>query len=243
MEYLKPPTDSLYKFLAIAGLVVFVLAIFLTEPYIADLTKQFNDIEREQVKTLAAWRVLYLQGMPIDQVPGYTNWTVRDAIEEPYPSDEKRSELADRFEELREKALRMCNFPASNDENARGYWTHVLRLSVDEYNKMVSDREGEHILSRTINSARKLLIDIEGLESLQTQQWGLKRQYGRARTFQWWGAWCGVFATAIGFYFWYFRIQRYEDAKLRSEAHEADKTTPKQESHPPAKAKHARRHH
>ncbi len=146
------PTDNLYKFIAIAGLVVFISGIFLmsnSEDKLAEV------------------------GFSVD--------TLSSVIED--------------IQELVHESENNVISSAVNNPNQ-------VEEAADAFVDLISERNKLAYRIETINSE----LELE-LETIKKNTW---RGFALALL--------GLLTSSAGFYFWYHRIQKYLDIKLKKEA-------------------------
>jgi hypothetical protein len=233
-------TDKLSKFVVLLGILLIGARLYITEKYIPTLASEYDAIEDKKLALLHEEMRYMAVHMPMDEVQGVLGEMIRrDHIEVPAATPEERERFKTWSAGLTSKVLRRCAHPQNGDERARSYWTHALKITVEDYDKMLADREGDNVLNRTIRLNQTLLPEAEQMFHRKELQWTLKEKYAKAR---WWSSAapvCGFVLLAGGATLWW-----REDRKQKS-----DKTTdtkgnvqePDPKPHQPRKGKSKRR--
>lgn len=250
VESLKPPTDSLYKFVSIAGILLTVLAVWLPELEVRDLNKQLLDLELTIAESRAKLEFIALDHFSASQ------WDrMLGAKENIYSAvlsaDENNIEIMDfahqeprrsflkAFRQLEVLLLQRCNH--IEYQQAAAYF--LLPTTLEKYTQergwsneqyqaetevaLASIRDGEHseIIAEIVAQAdetRRVLPEVYKLMAGVRQVWRLEDRKALYRTSGLMFAMLGCVMTAIGFRLWLIHGQLAQDQILRGEAMKAE---------------------
>jgi uncharacterized coiled-coil DUF342 family protein len=217
------PTDSLYKFVALFGLVLFAFAAWYPEQKFREADAAMREerktqdlsrirIERKKAQVdrlseafLAKSDKLKEQEKILAETRDALNAKNR-AMSEDLNRLEKRGTKAEAEQMLaRSKALTLevNALSAKTDDLAES----VQKLTADRdalvprQDEVIDDLKSEIVVTKNHTEALNSL-------AAQARNW-LIMQYG--------GALLGVFLIFLGFATWYFRVQRYQDSILRKQ--------------------------
>jgi hypothetical protein len=193
MEVLKPPTDTIYKFLAISGLLIFLSS--LTSPI-----WMFQKLDALQVEHLRDLQILNLDA---------TTW--KEAWEDVQKASEKHSTAHKRVQET------FDDFMKSKSSTSKTAVQNSLTKAVVAYDEFqIKSKEFEEKVLKW----NKQSADVEykgNLFEVTEHSVQLMADYCLL------GILVGLIMTISGFILWYKRTQKLEDLilKKRAEANES----------------------
>jgi hypothetical protein len=200
LDILKPPTDNLYKFLAITGLLLFTISIVL--PCYALVTLEIKRLEA--VKELNVTKAESEEAEILEKLVEAARLTVEAARKETEAAfiKEKELQIKKRLRVVTTKdydeVIQALEKASNNLSEAQKDYT----AKSDQYHKQVT-------------LVRKRVIDNE----YQTEVLGVINEgvfLNKLVLFL--GAIIGGFIAVAGFILWYRKVQVYEDAALKDGA-------------------------
>jgi hypothetical protein len=191
MSIIQPPTDNLYKFMAISGLLIF--GFFLVWP-----TLQIFQLSRETIQLQGEMDALDVEVDIISE--SITNLKKEDALLEKRTADLRKR--VQNLATLPKKVLKSkgINIEAESD-----------RLHQDEITII---KKAEELREKND------LLRIKNVE-LITKRKLLESALAHFRTeviMLFVGAIVGLLLSTWGFWLWYFRVQRFQDMIIRKQA-------------------------
>lgn len=223
MEYFKPPTDNLYKFIAISGLLFMGVAFYIHVFYMGETLDRFNANQLRLIDIWSEYRILALQGFPTKQVDSLALKVNVHWIGEWQWSEEQLSQMLKDCEGISQEVLKFSNVPAVNDPDAKEFWMKYRGIRGEDYDQLVKEPGGDHVITHTITSARALLRGVDELPQLVLNQWQEQERARAAIQFRWAALGLGALLTVFGFALWWWRVQRKQDAILDAEFKEANR--------------------
>lgn len=217
------PTDNLYKFMAIAGLVLFGVSIIF--PVQQELVIS-SEIHRQTLE----WYDLFSAMSEVDDE--YPNWTMRDADSgNPAKAIERtqRDEIISGLCEEEKHLKRVASM--APDEDDKQYWFSLdfikktskrkQRLDDAQYDRWVKSlslADFSAMMKPKSELARKSLPKLFQLKVTLERLWELKKFLAQVLACCVAGIAIGLSLVLSGFYLWYVRCQRYQDSALSKEA-------------------------
>lgn len=175
MELSRPPTDNLYKFVAIAGLTLFVVSTFIP-------LRESYELERRvaRISARVEWAQLEERRM--------------------YPGSQLLLEIHNR--------LRTAGDSVS--DSTRRTWREKAQAIASDLVEADGERRDGFVRRLTTISADNAEL---GVLAKQTKSLARIGRFGSA---------LGAAITILGFWLWYVRVQKLQDAELRQRAEGAD---------------------
>jgi hypothetical protein len=221
MDIVKPPTDNLYKFAAITGLLVAAASYYLPSSY----EYEFRLAERDGMKEAAAAVCEYETLVML--AGGFEAFKrAQDAKGDNRPpymiTDDKgvRAQWRSIFKTETETLLQISVFPKAGSETDREFWMEQIGISKDAYDKVLEQQasgeantELDHIVMGAAALRPKLLRAQIEVHKLWDMMDSMNKRWSMGR----WGMGLGLVVGACGFIAWYRRVQRHQDTLLREE--------------------------
>jgi hypothetical protein len=203
MDFLKPPTDNLYKFVAMSGLVLFLVSLtyppwlsYRLSSSIFELEKDTKILELE-IKADEARRADFKA--ELDAITADGNSTLKEAenlkrLVESQPSRAQKRRLIPERVALEQKYK-------------------LLQARVEENKKGFNEKRATFMASS--DALDRKLIELRARLDL------VKWTHGQLKLLGWVALFCiglGSLMANAGFIFWYRRVQVYQDRILRKQA-------------------------
>ena len=198
MDYIKPPTDNLYKFIAISGLIILGYAVYFNEASISDL--RIKTIEHEtqksilkvEIKTLEYNRSKIAETQKVDQNFFDCMYSQKDTV----PNNN-------------EAIYHSClsKHPTDTKKMVKRYY---------EVNKLLNDYffASQEIIKKTIivdSEEKKVNFLVSRLHKFTNILYLIVI--------------VGLSLLIYGFYNWYYRVQKPQDNLLLNELSNENKST------------------
>jgi hypothetical protein len=211
MDYLKLPTDNLYKFVAFAGLASLVASLIYAPYFIQMTTREINRLGSQCESRIAEMDNLVLRGIPLEHLE-----RMRLTIERTEPSDGARTEAEiddslKQIQELEGDLLNLSTLPAASNDDSKKYWMDALAMSEDDFKTWANNIDGDNLLTRTVKAARLLRPRIPEIISATLEIEDLREQVKQANRGSYWGVRFGVLSFVTGIVLWYIKVQRPAD--------------------------------
>ena len=214
MDFLTPPTDNLYKFMAIGGIALFIALLFVDK---ADFDR-LQDLGAQAAMDLASsgakiefqrelngeehkrTEAINNRSQAVDARLGEVNRQRAEIVKQ---AEGARGVLADKFNaQLHE--LDIAREAAESDAQRVIAETHAVDQRIDTIVKAAID---DSVATAALQARTKhLTIQRVALED-------------RSKYFNWLSAFSGLFST-LGFLLWYSKVQRFQDQIIEAEARE-----------------------
>ena len=188
MDFSKLPTDNLYKFVAIAGIVILSLAIIFPVRFAHDANLQSFAVSREIAVTNAEYEFWESQRLLLD--------------------DRRK-----KYDKLMEGLNDFDKVPAEKrTEDQKRAFDEYMKIINSEQQAISQKMEEHHRNSLEVDKKRNTTdIMVDEANYLATSaRWLLV--FGIA------GAVAGLIVASVGFYLWWQCVQRHEDKILQYEA-------------------------
>ena len=195
MDFLKPPTDNLYKFVAMSGLLLFLVSMTYPPWLHYRLSSSIFELEKDT-------KILKLETKA--EETRRTNF--KEAL------DAIRADSEATGKEV-ENLKRLVESQPSRAKVAREQKRRLLQAQVDEIQKRFHEQSAAFTASSDAYE-QKL---IESQYKLDLVEW----TYRQLKLLDWVALFCvglGSFMANAGFIFWYRRLQVHQDAILRKQA-------------------------
>jgi hypothetical protein len=218
MDYLKLPTDNLYKFVAFAGLASLVASLIYAPYFIQMTTREINRLGSQCESRIAEMDNLVLRGIPLEHLE-----KMRLTIERTEPSDGARTEAEiddslKQIQELEGDLLNLSTLPAASNDDSKKYWMDALAMSEDDFKTWANNIDGDNLLTRTVKAARLLRPRIPEIISATLEIEDLREQVKQANRWSYWGVRFGVLSFVTGIVLWYIKVQRPADLLASNQA-------------------------
>jgi hypothetical protein len=203
LDVLKPPTDNLYKFIALTGLLILTLSLVLPGYVLVTLEMKRLEVVRELNITSAALdeaKSLQIEAEAATHRAEAASLQV-DAAQSRYKAIAKSKNPSRR--ELTERLKRLDDVEAAT-ESVRDA-TKTLQSKTEELGKKVAEAKARSIDTEYQNDV------------LETINLG----FGLAKLLLLIGLVVGVFIALSGFALWYRKVQVFEDQVLQRAATKA----------------------
>jgi hypothetical protein len=221
----KPPTDNLYKFVAIAGLAVSAFCFVFPNQQAESLASKIDAHATELLEFESKLNDLEVSGIQIrtdEHASPYRAIAANKQEQADYHRaiDKLGSGLLE-AETLSGKWAKNAYFANAAVreflKKTKGftdsqYDTWVNGMTVDEYQKLMEPY-------RTL--AKTLRHDLFKYIGLLEATWELTERVEQYAKWAQWGTWFGLGIALLGFACWYFLLQRHQDALLRKQLKEA----------------------
>lgn len=232
MDTLKPPTDNLYKFLAITGIVLVAFCLYTKRQARKDLLVRVEAFRREETENTE--NLFLSKAQPIPLMP-----PVR-SLEQPANLPTGDFLLGNAHERLvweaflaseQKVAVANSSFP-SNDEmveyfkrpEAIDYFVNIKLVPKDEYDKFVQGVTMVRFIEMTAGEREFLLAKRRGFQRLYQ---AVRPVWDAIDDYESLSAHCdegwkwGLGLTVFGFSLWWWKYQRYQDRLILAETEKA----------------------
>jgi len=192
MDFLsRIPTDSLYKMLAIGGVLLTAGCYYASQSFQYFIASKIADLSTEQIDSRGETEDLLIRlGTDAKIIQGAIDSATADHSNPALlPAGDQRNEIIEKL-------------------NA-GYG-NLLSLAQDK----TLDEDAKKLVSKARRSTR-------AMEAHLSQVWNLVDLGDRIRKWSTAGSVAGIVLALIGFPLWYFKIQRYQDQVLIKQAADA----------------------
>lgn len=218
MDYLKLPTDNLYKFVAFAGLASLVASLLYAPYFIQMTTRETNRLGNLCESRFAEMDNLVLRGVPLAHLE-----KMRPNIEQREPADGARSPSEinaslKHIQDVEADLLNLSTLPAVSSDESKEFWMDALAMSETDFKSWANNIEGDNPLTRTVKAARQLRPKIPEIISATLEIEDLRAQVKQAHRWSYWGVWAGVLLFVSGTTLWYVKVQRPADLIARNQA-------------------------
>lgn len=202
MDFLKPPTDNLYKFVAMSGLVLFLVSMTYPPWLSYRFSSSIFELEKDskilklEIKAEETRRTDFKA--ELDAITADGNSTLKEA------EDLKRL-----VESQASRAQKRRLIPA---RVALEQKYKLLQARVEEIKKGYNEKRATFMASS--DALEQKQIELESRLDL------VKWAHGQLKLLGWVAIFCaglGAFMANAGFIFWYRRVQVYQDAILRKQ--------------------------
>jgi hypothetical protein len=218
MDFLKPPTDNLYKFVAITGFVLTVVPPYLAYRFDADSYLTIHEYEREVGDVLSEYHAIFVDQIRPDQIK-----EVR-LVDETIPfqlhrlnTDEDLQKIINHLEEHDHKLFMLSAFPKKDDDVARELWTTSFRLSPEAYDALIQSPSADNLISKVNSQARLLRPKHQRIIFTVVDTVTLADDVDVAALYAFGAMAIGIVLMIVGFALWYIRVQRPQDRILASQ--------------------------
>ena len=221
MDTLRPPTDNLYKFMAISGVALVIFSAYWFSRQARDFSEQFNEAATEiesrmtslQTSMLFLSPTEHLQGLPQRQYVAF-------GIETAELTDAQKAQDVEFVRVFDDVLFHMLTVPSPDDESAKKWWASH-GVAEKDYIAMTTDPTAIEEMKRIATISKEYLNKSPTMFSLCTRQWEALQGVSTIRNITAVGALVGVVLASTGFWFWYRRVQCLEDAMRRYELEKA----------------------
>lgn len=223
MQYITPPTDNLYKFLAIGGLAVIVIAFIVPIQAIVELEKKSIESDRplnESLRTRISIALAASDDEPLSKdlvaKAAEAIWSNDKNVRNAYLVD-----WEDRIDKI-DKSIFSVDAAEVRQELASEKGRIDLKTFFGLTDGQVNDpKAADHADEWIANLRREYLedrkLDDEAMLSLRTfwltlDYANITQQYGK------WGISLGAVMAVVGFGLWWYKVQRFQDKILAADA-------------------------
>lgn len=220
MDYLKPPTDNLYKFITLSGLVLLVASQCVAPHYI-EVERRTTNASAEEISRIHAEVLsLYLIGVDfkvLDEIKIQTS--IRNTGDPP-PTDEEQRKNFKQLDDMETTLLQLSNIPRKDDKKTTKLWKDVLGLTEEQYSHFCSTMgEKDNPIVATVALARHLRQErLPKLYTAYADHCSSITAGNRYVAYRFYGTTSGIGMFMVGAILWFVRVQRHEDVKLAKEA-------------------------
>jgi len=219
------PTDNLYKFLALFGLVLFILFIILQIRAIEAVDterevflQRLRDVERDTEDITV--HAFYLPRIPLQEPEPSTHGDI--------DSDEYHQYFRKVIEYSRKYHLVVAHITATadkakffSDDDVRKEVKSVKGFNDAEYRDWIASLSTVQFqeLTRPVEAlANKMGKDVNSLDTEVTHYYKLVRRQNDICLLSYCCIAVSTVLMVVGFALWYYRVQRYQDTLLQKEA-------------------------
>lgn len=225
-DHLKPPTDNLYKFMAIGGLAAVIAASYFYFTWLDrtndDLLRYHNEVADIINEYHSSF--MMLDGSPIAEPNDDNENGVLDSIQfTTMVEDEKeRMEVLKHLAMHDSNLVKFARFPVPSDQNARDFWKASCGLSDSQFDEMTERKPFEspspdNFITRTNKLAKDFRPRHQRIIYTMDMIWGIDDDTKLLKRGLIAVVIIGTLAAVTGFTLWYFKVQRYQDRILRIE--------------------------
>lgn len=235
---INPPTDNLYKFMAIAGLVIFLAAMTVPYKFAFDLDSEIQAYEESANKFVVQHDHLWL-----DIVGGVVNELGQVAGPNSMPRNEGDNEneliiktsFDDVFIQGIDTELRALSGASTKDALRRILDLPEIKVTMQTRYSIADDKYDEFVgkvvsqdLDETLQTipqrARRIREEFGIMRPKNLRLWKLQEWQRQLREYAPCFAGIGVGLGFIGFLGWWYKVQRWQDIVLRRQATEEKKS-------------------
>lgn len=216
MESLKPPTDNLYKFLAIGGLVAVIAAGYLWNKENSETFFRRHNLERNLSDLLIEFHTKFGSEICHADLPGYIE-TDRNAPSTAYAyqlafiDDNEGREYEYTHLLLHDAQVRrLCKLPRETEDIE--FWANWYDISQGEV--VQAAKTEDSFIHRVNKEAQEFRPRFEKAQLIALEIWSIEDGFTRIELITIVTACLGAVITVIGFTLWYFKVQRYQDQLL-----------------------------
>jgi hypothetical protein len=226
MEPFKPPTDNLYKFIAIAGLVLSLGCVWQMNKlhsYAYETMERYDSVRNSQMRRRAGDKLSVYPSLIVKD-----KWPKHPSFDEVEARDDARRTYMEYADSLGELLYEESATPTEKSkseyfsrEDVKSFFKIEKGIEREKYDSFVSQMtvsEFAELVRPEIESARQERADLVQELDLLRDTWRAIDWFYLA--FRWAGllAWVGGGVSVIGFIAWYVQVQRWEDQLLKARA-------------------------
>ena len=205
MNVTTPPTDNLYKFMAISGLIIFLLSLYFPFKQAEDLELRISKVAGEIDEYNIKWEELYQQWLEVDN-------EFREGFRKEF-GDSIYDEFIKLYEEREYFACR----------------DFLLRLTEKvQYSVIIPNKEDtSKVFNRTVRTLKlkeELIQHRITLSRIDTKNRELKILFNWRKRWNFLiltGGLIGAVISILGFILWYWRLQKPQDLILKNKLRKA----------------------
>jgi hypothetical protein len=226
MDSLKLPTDNLYKFLAIGGLLAVVTAIYLWHQIDREDLEKVDKLEREVATILNDFHRKFsspqMEGTDVDMskylpLGATLEWGIWNAYD-----DMSRRTIIDHLNMHDEQLHNLSWRPDKEHADIRRFWCQWFGLTDAQLTVLVSDAVSikpseDNLILKTMQEAADFKPKFGMSLRLCYQIWSTIDDLELIGKAAMWVIGAGIGAMIVGFLGWYFQVQRYQDRLLKLE--------------------------
>ena len=228
MDFLTPPTDNLYKFLAIAGIAVALSAGFFENRQLAQITENSNQVEGERA---TQQMIREIDDVEIKREQESYESRMKSNDQRLNDLQKEQAQLNAVQEKVAGKASEVDKSDYKQQSEAFTAKAERLRSDVEQMRSTNGvDAEAENMF-KTVRAEVIAMAAIAGKNAVTIE---LLEQFKVDRKFYDGAILTGICIAAYGFLLWYLKVQRYQDRILVAEAAEKAKQAESESSDVPA---------
>lgn len=199
--FVTPPTDNLYKFLTVSGLILLVLSVAAPLHFLRD------------VETMPGRKSPHLRAAALDEIIALGIEFDEKWAKEQQPLPPDATELQQQLDRKKKLLDRVAIVEGVEDEVFK-------RLHLTEPEPTLAEVE-------MLKSLREKLID---WQSADIEEWAYLEYAILVMICSRVGEWLGLVMALLGFALWWRRVQRWQDRMLRAEANKTTPNAKKDRS-------------
>jgi hypothetical protein len=223
MDWIKPPTDNLYKFVFIAGLLVAGFAVYWRYKVAESMSALNGDFDKDYIELVVGHNTLLL---PFASTVPFAQLPIEEEELDPCTADlaKERRKAIEKMNKMKDQLMCVAQPMPGATLKKRFQLPEIKkqimqRNSLDEatYAKYVDEQKESDLEKNQALCAQQAIAGLVKWSTVRGEltdafdQMTAYREAARESTF---GIWVGLVFAAIGGTFWFLRVQRYQDRVL-----------------------------
>jgi len=223
MSYVSIPTDSVYKFIAISGLILLLAPLWHLTEVEGQCSDQFNragDEIENRYRTLTASTLTYSTSELLASFK--STYRVFDIAGATITEEEKKEDIEE-VEDFEDLLHHYIAIPQPDDKGMKKWWMDRISCTEQEYLQICNEAATSEEWKLVRAESKKLLMMKPVMFTLKATQWEA------LEVITWWRRRCysvcivGLFLFAWGLRIWHARVQQPQDKLIRYQVEKAAK--------------------